>query len=205
MLAAVSGKGSERLWRLYAVACVRGVEPQLRDERSRKALWVAERFADGRATRQALRAAREQAEAAEQQAHYDAWIDEVRVNFCSDAAYESVCAAWHAAAAVLPCVAEDIDIRAIPSGLQLPSILREIFGNPFQWKSADPNWLAWNAGAVRSMAQMVYDNDSFQLLPILADMLEEAGCTDFDVLRHFRNLDCHVRGCWALDLLLDQA
>jgi hypothetical protein len=39
-------------------------------------------------------------------------------------------------------------------------------------------------------------------LPILADALEEAGCTDADILAHCRGPGPHVRGCWVVDLLL---
>jgi hypothetical protein len=39
-------------------------------------------------------------------------------------------------------------------------------------------------------------------LSILADALEEAGCTEADLLSHLRGSGPHVRGCWALDLLL---
>ena len=39
-------------------------------------------------------------------------------------------------------------------------------------------------------------------LAVLADALEEAGCRDADLLAHLRAPGPHVRGCWALDLLL---
>jgi hypothetical protein len=39
-------------------------------------------------------------------------------------------------------------------------------------------------------------------LAILADALEESGCTDADMLGHFRGPGPHVRGCWVVDLLL---
>ena len=39
-------------------------------------------------------------------------------------------------------------------------------------------------------------------LPVLADALEEAGCTDADLLAHCRSGGGHLRGCWAVDLLL---
>jgi hypothetical protein len=37
---------------------------------------------------------------------------------------------------------------------------------------------------------------------VLADALEEASCTDADVLNHRRRPAVHVRGCWVIDLLL---
>jgi hypothetical protein len=36
----------------------------------------------------------------------------------------------------------------------------------------------------------------------LADALKEADCTDEAILRHLRQQGPHVRGCWALDLVL---
>jgi hypothetical protein len=37
---------------------------------------------------------------------------------------------------------------------------------------------------------------------VLADALEEAGCTDASILEHLRSRGPHVRGCFAVDLLL---
>jgi hypothetical protein len=39
-------------------------------------------------------------------------------------------------------------------------------------------------------------------LAILADALEEAGCTEQAILDHLRAPGLHVRGCWAVDLVL---
>jgi hypothetical protein len=39
-------------------------------------------------------------------------------------------------------------------------------------------------------------------LAVLADALEDAGCADPDLLAHLRGPGPHVRGCWALDLVL---
>ena len=39
-------------------------------------------------------------------------------------------------------------------------------------------------------------------LAILADALEEAGCDSEDLLAHLRSPGPHVRGCWAVDLVL---
>jgi hypothetical protein len=42
------------------------------------------------------------------------------------------------------------------------------------------------------------DNDR---LAVLADALEDAGCSDATVLTHLRSDGPHVRGCWCVDLL----
>jgi hypothetical protein len=66
-------------------------------------------------------------------------------------------------------------------------------------------WLAWNGGAVGKMAQAIYDDRAFHDLPILADALEEAGCTDAALLGHLRSAGPHVRGCWGVDAVLGKA
>jgi hypothetical protein len=55
---------------------------------------------------------------------------------------------------------------------------------------------------VKNLAQAAYDHRAFGRLPLLSDALEDAGCTDHDLLRHLRGLGPHVRGCWAVDLVL---
>jgi hypothetical protein len=42
-------------------------------------------------------------------------------------------------------------------------------------------------------------------LGVLADALEEAGCADAGLLGHLRGPGPHVRGCWAVDLLLGKS
>jgi hypothetical protein len=42
----------------------------------------------------------------------------------------------------------------------------------------------------------------FDQLPILADALEEAGCSDETLLGHLRATEGHIRGCWAVDAVL---
>ena len=78
-------------------------------------------------------------------------------------------------------------------------LLREIAGNPFRPHSVDPRWLTSTAVA---LAQTIYDQRAFDRLPILADALEEAGCDGPELLAHCRGDGPHVRGCWAVDLVL---
>ena len=66
----------------------------------------------------------------------------------------------------------------------------------------DPQWVAWNNETVLKLAQTINADRAFDRLPILADALEEAGCTDADMLQHCRGPGPHVRGCWVVDLLL---
>jgi hypothetical protein len=42
-------------------------------------------------------------------------------------------------------------------------------------------------------------------LPILAHVLEEAGCTGERILDHYRGRATHTRGCWVLHLLLNKS
>jgi hypothetical protein len=79
-------------------------------------------------------------------------------------------------------------------------VIRDIFGNPFRSVSVDPAWLTSDAMA---LAQGIYDERAFDRMPILADALQDAGCTNDDVLNHCRDANrVHVRGCWVVDLLL---
>jgi hypothetical protein len=60
---------------------------------------------------------------------------------------------------------------------------------------------AWRTAPVMTLVQKTYDERAFDRLPILADALEEAGCTNADLLTHCGQVEEHVRGCWVADLL----
>ena len=79
--------------------------------------------------------------------------------------------------------------------------LREIVGTPPRSITRDPLWLVWNEGVVSNLSRSIYDERAYDRLPILADALEDAGCTVVEVLTHLRGKGPHARGCWALDLL----
>jgi hypothetical protein len=82
------------------------------------------------------------------------------------------------------------------------ALLRDIAGNPYRRVELDPAWLQRNEGTVRKVAQAIYEDAVFSELPVLADALEEAGCSDATLLEHCRSAGPHERGCWAVDLLL---
>lgn len=74
-----------------------------------------------------------------------------------------------------------------------------------QEMEVDPAWLAWNAGTVGSLARGIRDASDFTRLPVLADALEEAGCTNTALLNHCRDSESHERSCWVVDLLLGKS
>lgn len=85
------------------------------------------------------------------------------------------------------------------SGIDLCDFLRDIFGNPFRPVAFDGRWRTTN---VVELARTIYDERTFDRLPILADALLDAGCNNDDILSHCRSDGPHVRGCWAVDLVL---
>jgi hypothetical protein len=207
MLWLVRCKASGRKLRLFACACRRCIWHLLTDEPSRQEVEVAERFADGEATRAELDAARGAANAARGAAEHAPCVsDRDPVNAMwvagevADAAAEAAGDAAGDAAEAAAYAAEDAAWKA------QCDLLRELFGNPFRPVSLAPSWMT---PAVLTLAQAAYDNrllPSGQLdntsLAVLADALEEAGCDNADTLAHLRGPGPHVRGCWPVDLLL---
>ena len=84
----------------------------------------------------------------------------------------------------------------------LVSIARDLFGNPFRPAAFDPSWRTADPSGI---AARMYESRDFSAMPILADALEEAGCTNPDILLHAREPGVHVRGCWVIDLVLGKA
>jgi hypothetical protein len=87
-----------------------------------------------------------------------------------------------------------------------PALCRCVIGNLSKPVAIDPSWLTPTAVSLveaiyhdRQLPSGLFDN---QRLAILADALEEAGCTDEAILSHCRGPGPHVRGCWVVDLLL---
>jgi hypothetical protein len=65
--------------------------------------------------------------------------------------------------------------------------------------------LAWNGGVACRLADGIYEGRRFGDLPVLADLLDEAGCTDAARLGHLREPGPHALGCWALDAVLGKS
>jgi hypothetical protein len=215
----------------------------LSDERSRRAVEIAEKFADGLADGRERHAAGHHA--------YVAYLGLLRVYFehlqASGEAYEAgddarseshavtaelIGRAKYAAEAAYLATQRDImlgrgcsndaslaallalgvrpegtfwDTTCSPEAGKLLDLIRELFGNPFRPVSADPCWLAWTGGTVGTLAGNIYTERCFEDLPVLADALEEAGCTHRAILGHCRSGGPHVRGCWVLDFILGKS
>jgi hypothetical protein len=98
-------------------------------------------------------------------------------------------------------VTEALELCARSShSLDMPDVLRDIFGNPFRPVSLNPEW---RTSTVVALATGIYAERAFDRMPILADALQDAGCDNDDILSHCRDTSLtHVRGCWVVDLVL---
>jgi hypothetical protein len=59
--------------------------------------------------------------------------------------------------------------------------------NPYVSLPAPYDWLTWNGGTVRALAQRIRDTNDEALFPILADALEDAGCAEAELLARCRD------------------
>lgn len=210
------GLASERKQRLFAVACCRRVWHLLTDERSRAAVRMAERHADGRAGLKELARTRVDAvTAADRVARNAGWaayhaavqrVSDESIDSAYLAAVESQArSARRAARAAGGNEAAAWEKARVAEMRAQADLLRELFGPlPFRDVPVAPSWLRWNEGTVVKLARALYDGRRFGELGILADALEEAGCAEPELLAHCRAGGAHVVGCWALDLLLGQ-
>ena len=66
-------------------------------------------------------------------------------------------------------------------------------------------WLAWNNHTARDLALSIRDHGRTDAFPILADALQEAGCTNTDLLDSCRSGDPDIDGAWALRVLLGES
>lgn len=204
---------SHRKLRLFAVACCRRVEHLLTHEASRKALAAVERFADGlvklgtltrycreaydpyEISTQAGRPAHAQAALSVRDAGIPSGLTFLQTP--QPVALALVYEAGHTYGKPAFQKAREKHLA------EMIALLHDVVPNPFtSLPVADPAWLEANGGLVARLAQSIYDERRFTELPILADALEDAGCTEVAILEHLRGSGPHARGCWPLDLLL---
>ena len=193
-------KTSDRKRRLFGCACCRRVWPLLLDERSRKAVELAERLADGQSSDEERLAAFEEAEDATNAVRGQGQRVYCAAVAAGEVVEDEVCDRYCGWYSTSIAAANSKEEECHQAGL-----VHDIFGNPFRPASVNPSWLTWNDGTVVKIAQGIYDDRAFDRLPILADALEEAGCHDADILGHCRQPGNHIRGCWVVDLALKKA
>jgi hypothetical protein len=197
------------------------------DERILRSLEVVERFADGFATEQALAEAAAAAEAACQDAENrsralsdsfserEPQTDDERLSIMTSvvgspesigrgvACSSAEQAAWYT-----------MHMSRVFSGPTPQAADCDLFRCICHWppspaRKFNAELRAWQCGTARELARAAYENRRLPegtldpaRLSLLADALEDAGCTDAALLGHLRGPGPHVRGCWALDLVL---
>jgi hypothetical protein len=174
-----------RKYRLFACACVRRAPGLVADGVSRNTVALAERLADHQVTCDALAEARS--------AGVTGTVRKTLLRSARMAANDVCC---------------------LPGSGPIPAaLLRCVFGNPFFPQTPlPPAVLAWNDGTVPRLAQAIYEDRKLpegtldkSRLAILADALLDARCDDDDLIAHCRQPGPHVRGCWAVDLILGKS
>jgi hypothetical protein len=231
MLLALQSKKSPWKWstrkaRLFAVACCRRVWHLLDDPADRRAVEVAEEVADKKMKLTDLRVRHDAAgtidlgrdpdtmtgggwcyySSPKWDYSFGLWVSPKRRRVCRVARWASTPTPWGD-----PVMTAE-DARALlyfRAGLKAAKaeeqvqcgLLRDIAGPPAR-PALGRAWRSGDRGTVRGVAEAIYEGSAFDRLPILADALEDAGCTDAELLGHLRSPGPHVRACWALDLVL---
>jgi len=211
MLKFLQGKASDRKLRLFAVGCCRRVWQYLDRCDLRNGLLVVEQYADTMVGEGRLEAICETAWSG-----YDTAVG----SYAEKAAAAAVARAAATGDDFMPCgvsdwvvsvmntvgsetdwrLGRDADWERHRNAEQRDqcNLVREVFGNPFRPIKLDPSCFT---STVKQLAEAIYDDRAFDRLPILADALEDAGCTNQDILDHCRQKREHVRGCWVVDLV----
>jgi hypothetical protein len=202
MLRAVGLKVSDRRLRLFAAACCRRSWGQLTDENLRLSIETAELFADGEVGQKR----RGSVFAAAQRARVTARTSPPCVGIAA-----SLCSVKNIRLWIGTIWSQSLGGPIQQHASSSAALLRDIVGNPFRPVALDPAWLAFSGGTIPNLARAA---DEDRLLPsghlepnrlaVLADALEEAGCTEASILEHLRGPGPHWRGCFPIDLLLQK-
>jgi hypothetical protein len=196
---------SDRKRRLLACACARRVLHFLPDLPFEQAISVSETYADGSATEAELRAARREvakflkgpdaAQFSEYRHHAAMAVRAILEKSFNHFKMAIESAEFAQASKARP----RWDAAQARETREQLALTRCIFANPFRPVAINRSWL--NSSVIQ-LARAIYEERRFGDLPILADALEEAGCTDPAILAHCRGPGPHARGCWVLDLIL---
>jgi hypothetical protein len=201
MLHFLQGRAAYRKFHLFSCGCCRRVWNLLTPELLREVVELSESWADGSASETAVYTATQRATAY------------FNTNYMHRNALAYAAASYCGWLGSPPTAAEKVCLslgqkRLSPIATPLPDeffcqLVRDIFGNPFHQPQPLPSSVfRWTDGTVGRIAEAIYAERAFDRLPILADALLDAGCDDEQLMAHLRSPGPHVRGCWALDLVL---
>jgi hypothetical protein len=218
MLEFLRGKASDRKLRLFVVACAGPfhVWGYLPDDRSRRAIELAERFADGECTREDLQAAHREAHAL-----FQRFLGGTKVPYIALAAVAAHAAgldAWQAAAEAVRQTGfaaeamdflnvirtkgkDDTEWREVKATDVVPymqvAIARDLFG-PLPFRPLPPH-----PESIAPLAEEIYAG-AWGRMPLLGEWLQEHGfwtegehCLDPAIT--------HVKGCWVVDWVTGRA
>jgi hypothetical protein len=223
MLALVAGRVSPRKLDLFNLWCCRALRPYLTDARSRAAVRFAEDqidrgwpdTAEAEDVRAAAKQAEEDASRWARSAHRPAELRNRRVyvnaalvarqtvghDLPNRGAFLTAQFTAYALAWANGERTSDGDNLRDDRFRMLEAIFRDLVGNPLQPIPLDPRWRTLD---VLGLARAIDEDGAFGRLPILADALLDAGCWDDAIIGHCRGPGPHARGCWLIDLILDQ-
>ena len=198
----------DRRHRLLAVALVRSLERLASGAVITAALEVAEKFADTRKTKAAMKRARDalsDARVALAEPHGRTMDRTIRGAYMTMFVASVACSENGAAGAIRETVLawrEGEDVSKADARRRVYPVFREVAG-PDTPVAFD---LSWRTDTAVLLARQMYDSRDFSAMPILADALQDAGCDNEDVLNHCRDTGAkHVRGCWVVDLVLGKS
>ena len=222
--------GGKRKSQLFACACCRRLWPLLADEGSRRAVEIAELYADGLVSKKAFQQAVQAARAAS--------LQSARPRIMMG---EWLAAAQARAAEAITCTLEADDpadeaatwgkeaIRAWATQKSgpLPPDTSHLPRLPHLSMTPEAAWIAegiaqcdllrdvignpfrapvlmpaWRTPQAIALAARILQERAFGDMPRLANDLEQAGCDNPVLLHHCREKKEHARGCWVLDFVV---
>lgn len=77
-------------------------------------------------------------------------------------------------------------ITELPEPCIRANLLRDILGNPWRPVNITDSEVCWVTPTVLHLAQHIYNEHAFDLMPYLADALDEAGCQHQSITDHCR-------------------
>jgi hypothetical protein len=204
MLEHLGRKVSDRKLRLFAVGCCGRVWKYLSTDRDKTAVEIAERYAEGTPPSDSEvqelldKGVNDIAPCADHAAAYACFPFTQ-----SDVASQVIRSAHYSARGMSEALVKECDTptptqeeqelaEIAEEKMAQTGILRCICGPlPFRPVTLEPAWLTSTA---TNLAQSIYTERAFDRMPILADALEDAGCTDAGILEHCRSGGEHCRG-----------